>query len=1084
MAQIFSPVGPRPHRPFRRSLIPLVSGGWWARHARFRSLIASLTVLVYSSLAIAGPVLLRTAGSAPVQASASASTEDRHAGRGWLRVLSAVIDGVLGGSTAHAQIALQPPFTTDYQLTDLGSVPGLPPSYGGVVFKHDDASTLLIGGAANSVAGKLYAVRVVRNATNHIIGFTGTATVFAEAAYNDGGIVYGPHNVLFLARWPVNQLGQTKLGSTITDKVINLAPFGVGGSSLAALNFVPVGFPGAGQLKFVSWVGGNWYSVNLAPDPVGTFNVTSVTSETVIGGGPEGFVYVPAGSLQFPDFKSLLVSEWSAGNVVAYQIDTKGNPLPTTRRVFISRLTGAEGAVLDPVTGDFLFSTFGGGNRVIVVQGFAPPARCDVDRNGVIDQQDISAIVAARDTTVQLGDVRDADTDGLITVNDGRACVLKCSKPQCSDNAQPVANAGPDQTVGASDRVVLDGRGSFDANGGALTFAWTFVSRPSGSSAAVSGATAPQPEFVADRAGEFVLQLVVHDGTQSSVADTVMVTATARTVVVPNVVGVEQAAANTTIETAGLRVDFALPANSTTVPEGVIISQTPVAGSSVDAGTGVNLVVSMGAVQTTVPNVVGTTPAQAATTLRQAGLFVGTVTEEPSATVPAGQVLRQAPVAGTHVAIRSAVDLVLSSGGVAVTVPNVVGQPQSTAQGTLEAAGLLVGTISSAGSATVPAGSVMSQNPAAGSSVFSGSSVTLVISLGPLPGGDVSRPIVQLTATPTVTFVGETVTLQVTATEESGLVTPGLRVNGTPVTLVANGTATFTSATPGVFTAETTAIDAAGNTGFANTEFRFQTPGDATQPTVSITSSADGAELTMPTPITGSVSDETTLVRYVVEASPAGQDEFFRIASGTTAVTNGVLGTIDPTLLLNGLYDVRVVVEDASGNVTSALRTYEVDGQAKVGNFSISFEDLTIPVAGIPITITRTYDSRNKATGDFGVGWTLAIKDLQVFESTILGRHWEQVQTSGLLPKFTLEPKRPHTVTVRFPDGRLDTFNMGLTLNPQTLIPIDFPSAFFTPAPGTLSLLVSLDGNNLIVYPPTTGPVIMALRGKRWVKTR
>jgi YD repeat-containing protein len=39
------------------------------------------------------------------------------------------------------------------------------------------------------------------------------------------------------------------------------------------------------------------------------------------------------------------------------------------------------------------------------------------------------------------------------------------------------------------------------------------------------------------------------------------------------------------------------------------------------------------------------------------------------------------------------------------------------------------------------------------------------------------------------------------------------------------------------------------------------------------------------------------------------------------------------------------------------------------------------------------------------------------------------------------------------------------------LIPIDFPSASFAPAPGTLSSLASLEGNNLIVYPPTTGPV-------------
>lgn len=105
------------------------------------------------------------------------------------------------------------------------------------------------------------------------------------------------------------------------------------------------------------------------------------------------------------------------------------------------------------------------------------------------------------------------------------------------------------------------------------------------------------------------------------------------------------------------------------------------------------------------------------------------------------------------------------------------------------------------------------------------------------------------------------------------------------------------------------------------------------------------------------------------------------------------------------------------------------------------------------------------------MGWTLAIKDLQVFESTVLGRHWEQVQSSGLLPKFSLEQKRPHTVTVRFPDGRLDTFNMVVSPNPQTLLPIDFPRASFVPAPGTLSALTSLDGQNLIVYPPTTGLV-------------
>jgi hypothetical protein len=51
-----------------------------------------------------------------------------------------------------------------------------------------------------------------------------------------------------------------------------------------------------------------------------------------------------------------------------------------TRTDFITGLSGAEGAFIDPVTGDFLFSTFGGGNSVIRVSGFAvPPAVPDAE---------------------------------------------------------------------------------------------------------------------------------------------------------------------------------------------------------------------------------------------------------------------------------------------------------------------------------------------------------------------------------------------------------------------------------------------------------------------------------------------------------------------------------------------------------------------------------------------------------------------------------------------------------------------------------------------------------------------------------
>ena len=64
------------------------------------------------------------------------------------------------------------------------------------------------------------------------------------------------------------------------------------------------------------------------------------------------------------------MSEYSAGTVGVYDIDGSGDPILGTRRDFLTGLTGAEGAVIDPITGDFLFSTFGGGNRIVVVTGF------------------------------------------------------------------------------------------------------------------------------------------------------------------------------------------------------------------------------------------------------------------------------------------------------------------------------------------------------------------------------------------------------------------------------------------------------------------------------------------------------------------------------------------------------------------------------------------------------------------------------------------------------------------------------------------------------------------------------------------
>ena len=133
----------------------------------------------------------------------------------------------------------------------------------------------------------------------------------------------------------------------------------------------------------------------------------------------------------------------------------------------------------------------------------------------------------------------------------------------------------------------------------------------------------------------------------------------------------------------------------------------------------------------TVPNVVGLTEAVATTTITGAGLTLGTVTNQSSATVPAGDVISQNPVAGASVAAGSAVNIVVSTGPAQVNVPNVVGLTQAIATTTITGAGLILGTVTNQSSATVPAGDVISQNPIAGTSVDEGSAVDIVVSTGP-----------------------------------------------------------------------------------------------------------------------------------------------------------------------------------------------------------------------------------------------------------------------------------------------------------------------------------------------------------------
>lgn len=103
-------------------------------------------------------------------------------------------------------------------------------------------------------------------------------------------------------------------------------------------------------------------------------------------------------------------------------------------------------------------------------------------------------------------------------------------------NTAPVANAGDDQTVNVGDTVTLDGSMSSDGDGDSLSYTWSTVDFPVGASFSLLNTNTASPSFVPNIAGTYQLRLTVNDGTDTSTADDVLITA-----VVPNTAPVANA---------------------------------------------------------------------------------------------------------------------------------------------------------------------------------------------------------------------------------------------------------------------------------------------------------------------------------------------------------------------------------------------------------------------------------------------------------------------------------------------------------------------------------------------------------------
>jgi RHS repeat-associated protein len=307
---------------------------------------------------------------------------------------------------------------------------------------------------------------------------------------------------------------------------------------------------------------------------------------------------------------------------------------------------------------------------------------------------------------------------------------------------------------------------------------------------------------------------------------------------------------------------------------------------------------------------------------------------------------------------------------------------------------------------------------------------------------DTQPPSVSILQTTNLANPGDTITLQVLATDNVVVSSLTLTANGTPLTLDANGITTYKATAPGMVNLVATATDPSGNVGTGTANIRVFDPNLTTPPVALITSPAYGDTETYLTTVTGTVTSPD-LEFYRLEYSPAGANQWVQFASGTQQVTNGALGTFDPTLLDDGSYDIRLTAQDIDGHITYSQIAVGVSGQVKPGNFHLEYTDLQVPLAGIPITIKRVYDTQQtNEEGDFGFGWKLSIADPNIHKT---------VPDNGN-SFFGANPFRMGTkVYLTNPSGTREGFTFTPTAQPGLLGTIWTPQ--FTPDPGVYDTL-------------------------------
>ncbi|MEW8008613.1 MAG: putative Ig domain-containing protein [Candidatus Thiodiazotropha endolucinida] len=342
---------------------------------------------------------------------------------------------------------------------------------------------------------------------------------------------------------------------------------------------------------------------------------------------------------------------------------------------------------------------------------------------------------------------------------------------------------------------------------------------------------------------------------------------------------------------------------------------------------------------------------------------------------------------------------------------------------------------------------------------------------------------VELSLTPAEPIdLGESVTLNVVPINSSTTPQVSLTVDGAPADLDALLASTITPDRVGRIPVTVTVSDGY-ETVERTTHIVVRDPSDTTPPVVELMSPSTASSITSLTDIVGTAQDDSLAeVWLAYKRADQNDAEYIDLYRGSRSFDNEIIANLDPSLLVNGIYHILLQATDSNNNVMGRRASVFVDGDRKVGHFSFTVEDLELSLAGIPITVSRTYDSRRRTEAlDFGYGWTIDYQNVRLEESQEPTQGWYQTlsqnETFWVNPGYVntnaicIYPVTEKTVSVTLPNNEVEKFRVvarpsngleGAVSDPNCYMSTDRTyDLFFEPIDGTQSTLETSDAQSL-----------------------